>query len=173
MKNFLNTIRGRILASLVLGVFLAWVFSEVAFLILRDSSDRAPRNVELVIPAGTAERVAAGQPVPAIPANLTFVLGDVLTVQNQDTASHQLGPLWIPAGANASLSMDRENNFAYECTFQTTKYFGLDVRPRVTTLTRVQALTLAGPPMAALLFVYSFVMWPLRQNKKTKPAQPN
>lgn len=161
-----QSFKHRLLASVLLGVVLGWVFSEVAFLFLRDESDHAPGRVELVIPAGTAERVARGQPVPAIPADLSFVVGDTLIVKNEDNVSHQLGPLWVPPGASASLAMERENRYAYECTFQSTKYLGLDVRPRVTNTTRIQAILLAGPPMGMLIFVYSLVILPLKSKTK-------
>jgi hypothetical protein len=93
---------------------------------------------------------------------MVFVVGDTLVVRNEDTVSHQLGPVWVPPGASASLSLDRAEKFSYACTFQPSRYLGLDIRPRVTWTTRVQAVAFAGLPMAALMVIYSFVLWPLR-----------
>jgi len=160
--QFINTLPGRILFSLALGLFLAWAMSEMTFLILKDTSDHVPQRVEIVIPAGTAEGVARGEAPPSIPADMTFVVGDTLVVKNEDSVSHQLGPVWVPPGASASLALDQAENFAYACTFQPGRTLGLDVRSRVTAITRLQALFLAGPPMAALIAIYSIVIWPLK-----------
>lgn len=149
----------RALGFSMIGCIFAWGFSEAAFIILRDQSDHAPSRIELVIPAGTAERVAAGQAIPSIPTDMSFVIGDVLVVNNQDSVSHQLGPIWVPPGASASLAMEIENKYTYACTFEPSKYFGLDVRPRVTLQTRIQAILLAGLPMGMLMFAYSLAAW--------------
>lgn len=166
MKSFVNTLRGRIAVSILIGLGLAWAMSETAFLILKDSSDHAPQQVELVIPSGTAGRVAAGEAPPSIPSDLTFVVGDTLVVKNEDTVSHQLGPVWVPPGAEARLVLDQADKFSYACTFQPGRYLGLDVRSRVTLTTRLQALILAGPPMAALIAIYSIALWPLKPAPK-------
>jgi len=159
-----NTLGWRIALSLAAGLLLAWGLSEVSFFILKDSSDHVPQQIELVIPAGTAERVARGEAPPSIPPDMVFGIGDTLVVKNADTVSHQLGPVWVPPGASASLSLDQAAKFTYACTFQPSRYLGLDVRPRVTWATRVQAIAFAGPPMAALIAIYSFVLWPVRRS---------
>src|SRR3990172_623038 len=161
MKSFINTILGRLTLSLLFGLTLAWAMSEIAFLILKDSSDHVPQRIELIIPAGTGGRVAAGEAPPSIPTDMTFVVGDTLVVKNEDVVSHQLGPVWVPPGAAASLALDQANRYSYACSFQPSRYLGLDVRSRVTTTTRLQALILSGPPMAALIAIYSIVLWPL------------
>ena len=94
--------------------------------------DRAPQRIELVIPAGTADQIASGQAVPSIPTDMVFVVGDTLVVKNEDTASHQLGPIWVPPGTSASLNLDTANRYSYACSFQPSRYLGLDVRSRVT-----------------------------------------
>lgn len=164
----MNRIVFRIAVSLFLGLGLAWGLSEIAFLMLKDSSDHEPQRIELVIPRGTAERIAAGQPVPAIP-KMVFVVGDTLVVKNEDVVSHQLGPSWVPPGATVSLTMDRPNKHAYSCSFQPTRYLGLDVRSRVTTATRLTAILFSGPPLTVLLFLYGLVLRPLRSGAMDSP----
>lgn len=151
------------LISLLIGTLLGWGMSEVAFALLRDSSDHAPQQVELVIPAGTAERVAAGQADPALPPDMVFVVGDTLVVKNEDSASHQLGPVWVPPGASARLALNQADKFSYTCSFQPSRYLGLDVRSRVTMTTRILGTVLAGPPMGILLGLYSLILWPVRK----------
>jgi hypothetical protein len=156
----------RFLILLVISTALVWIGSEAAYLLQKDRGDRAPQEVELVIPPGTAEKVAAGEPVPSIPEEMTFVVGDVLLVKNEDTQDHQLGPLWVPAKSNASLALNEVNDFAYQCSFQKSRYLGLNVRPPTTLATRFQAVFLAAPATAAFLFVYSILVFPLQPKKK-------
>ena len=151
----------RVALCLLAGLLAAWLLSEGAFLILRDGSDHAPQRIELVIPAGTGARVAAGEPPPSIPAELVFVVGDTLVIRNEDVVSHQLGPFWVPPGSSGSLELQQANQYSYACTFTPGRYLGLDVRPRVTLRTRLLAIALAGPPMGVLLALYSFVLFPL------------
>ncbi len=162
-----HTFKGRLLISIIAGTLFAFVVSEGAFFMLRDTSDHTPQHIELVIPAGTAARVAAGQPVPSIPSDLSFVIGDTLVVKNDDDVAHQLGPVWVPPGASASLNLDEANKFSYACTFQTSRNLGLDVRSRVTWATRAQAFLMVGPPMIALIAIYSLLVWPLKPRKAT------
>jgi len=147
----------RILIFLVIGIVVGAAISEITFLFLRETG-RAPKEILLTIPAGTAEQVARGEQPPALPENMIFVVGDVLTVKNEDAVDHQMGPLWIPAGASAHLALAVEENLAYECSFQSTKYIGLDVREPVTLGTRLYGILYAGIPLGVLLALYSFIM---------------
>jgi hypothetical protein len=158
-----NAILKRIGISLALGLLIAWIIAEVSFVILKDKTDHAPGRVELVIPAGTAEQVAKGQAVPSIPTDMVFVVGDTLVIKNEDTTSHQLGPIWVPPGTSASLNLDTANRYSYACSFQPSKYLGLDVRSRVTMSTRIIAVLFAGIPTGAMLAVYSFVAFPIKK----------
>ncbi len=125
--------------------------------------NREPERIELVIPAGTAERVAAGEAPPGIPQNMTFVIGDTLVVVNQDSVDHQLGPLWIPSGNSASMDLKTEQSFAFECSFQPSKYLGVDVNPPVTFGTRLTGIFFAGVPMGAIFAVYSVLLAPRKK----------
>lgn len=147
----------RILLSILLGLLLAALTTEISYQLLK-RENRAPQRIELVIPAGTAERIAQGEAPPNIPKELTFVVGDTLAVVNQDSADHQLGPLWIPAGTTASLNLDSEQNYAMECSFQPSKIFGIDVREPVTLTTRLTGIFFAGIPLSALFAIYSLVL---------------
>lgn len=167
-----HTLWGRIAGGLLLGLLLAWLLSEASFLLLKDSSDHEPQEVLLVIPAGTAGRVALGQAPPSIPAEWSFVVGDTLVVQNDDAVDHQLGPVWVPPGTSARLTLDTADNYAYACSFQPTRSLGLNVRSRVTLKTRLQAILLSGPPMGALIALYSLVLWPLRPRPPVTPPPP-
>lgn len=149
--------------ALVFVIALAVVFAinEGSFWLIRDEGDRAPQIVDLTIPAGTSESIARGEEPASIPDELIFVVGDTLVVDNQDSVAHQLGPVWVPPNSRASLTLGEVNNFVYQCSFQPTKYIGLDVRSGTTIWSRFTALLLAGPPTAMFLFIYSLLLFPL------------
>lgn len=156
----------RIVISMLLGVLVAAITTEVAYQVLK-RENREPRPIELVIPAGTAEGIANGEVPPSIPEDMNFVVGDTLVVVNQDDVDHQLGPLWIPAGTSASLNLDTEQNYILECSFQPTKAFGIDVLQPVTLGTRITGILFAGFPLGALFAVYSILIGK-ESKKKTK-----
>lgn len=139
--------------------------SELAFRLQKEASDRAPTQVELLIPMGTAEKLAQGEPVPSLPEEMVFVTGDTLLVKNEDEVDHQLGPLWIPAKSSASLVMEKPDRLAYSCSFQPSQYLGLDIRQPTTFSTRLTALVLAVPATTAFLFMYSLVISPLKSKQ--------
>jgi hypothetical protein len=161
----------RLLLAFLIATVLVWLVSEAAFQLQKGKNDRAPQLVELVIPAGTADRVAAGEKIPEIPQEMVFVVGDTLLVRNEDSAAHQLGPLWVPAGATASLRLEKAERTAYSCSFQNSQYMGLLVQPSTTTSTRVAALALAAPATAMFLFVYSLAIWPIEPRGKDRRGQ--
>lgn len=147
----------RIGISLLLGLLLGAAISEVPFLFLRETA-RPPEEITLVIPNGTSEQVARGEQPPSIPENMSFVVGDILVIRNEDVVDHKLGQLWIPANSSAQLSLDQEQNFAYECSFQPGNYFGLDVNEPLTMGTRVYGILYAGIPLGVLIALYALVM---------------
>ena len=149
-----SSIIKRITISMLLGVLLAAITTEVAYQLLK-RENREPQQIELVIPAGTAEGIANGEVPPGIPEDMNFVVGDTLVVVNQDNVDHQLGPLWIPAGTSASLNLDTEQNYILECSFQPANVFGIDVLQPVTLGTRLTGILFAGFPLGALFAVYS------------------
>lgn len=162
-----NSVIKRILLSVLFGLLVGVMVSEVPFLFLQETA-RPPREVVLTIPAGTSEQIARGEQPPTIPENMMFVVGDRLVVENEDSADHKLGPLWIPANSSAQLALDQEESLAYECSFQPGKYFGLDVREPLTPRTRLFGIIYVALPMAILFALYSLVVTP--KKKENVPA---
>jgi hypothetical protein len=156
----------RFLFLSILSAGLVLLFSELAYRLLREDISRGPMTIELVIPKGTANRVALGEAEPTIPEEMVFVTGDILVVHNEDDQDHQLGPLWIPANSGASLKMDEASDYAYTCSFRPSNYFGITVRQPVGLKERTGALIYGTPSTVMFLLVYSFVVKPL------KPDQP-
>jgi plastocyanin len=48
-----------------------------------------------VIPAGTGERIDAGEPVEIVPAQLNIEVGDTVEIENLDTRGHNVGPFFV------------------------------------------------------------------------------
>lgn len=162
-----NILIKRLLISLLIGLVLGAAISEIPFIFLQETA-RPPQEILLTIPLGTAEQVARGEQPPSIPADMIFVVGDVLVVKNEDAVDHKLGPLWIPANSSAQLPLGQVENLAFECTFQPGKYFGLDVREPLTISTRIFGIIFAGLPMGVLIALYSLIV-PVKK-KENVPA---
>ncbi len=152
----------RFLLILALSVIAVIVVSELGVRLQNENTARAPQEIELVIPAGTAAKVAAGEDPPAIPEEMNFVQGDVLVVINHDVEAHTLGPLYVPANGSASLPLRDADHFALACSFSATKYLGLNVRPPTTLRTRLLGIAFAAPPTAVMLFIYSLIVFPVK-----------
>jgi hypothetical protein len=161
---FFNPVVKRFFIFLVIGLVFGTLLAEIPFMLLPHVT-RSPQKVILIIPAGTAQRVASGEQPPSIPQNMIFVVGDTLVVQNEDSVQHQLGPLFIPPGSSASLPLNTAQKYAFQCSFATTKILGLDVTEPLDAGTRLAAILLGGLPMGMLLAVYSLVMWPAKKKE--------
>ncbi len=161
----------RLLIVVAISVVLTAAFNEGSYWLQKDKYDRAPKTIQLVIPAGTADRVATGEDVPAIPKEMVFVLGDTLQVKNEDSVTHQLGPIFVPPGTTGSLIMEQAENLAYSCSFATSRYLGLDIRQPTTLGTRVTALAIAAPTTAVLFYLYSLLVFPIKTTTETNLKQ--
>jgi hypothetical protein len=156
----------RFLICIALGIVIAIGINEFTFFYLKSDAGRGPQRIELFIPHGTADRIAKGKPDLSIPTNMVFVAGDTLVVINQDNVDHRLGPLFIPSGTSASLTLNEANNFAYQCSFQASRVFGIDVQEPVTSGTRVYGILIAGIPLGIMFAIYSLIIWPLSFYRK-------
>jgi hypothetical protein len=142
---------------------LVIIFSESAFLLQKDRvENRPPEVITLTIPDGAAEQIGQGKSISSIPEEMVFVLGDVLEVRNEDHVTHRLGPMYIPAGTTATLSLNEADNQLLNCSFQATSYLGLDVRQPTTILTRLLAMLAAGPPTIVFLYLNSLLVYPIK-----------
>ncbi|MCZ7553166.1 MAG: hypothetical protein M5U05_11365 [Anaerolineales bacterium] len=159
----------RLAIAAAIALAFAALFNEATFLLQKTPAERAPKTIQIVVPPGTAERIQAGEETPFIPEEMVFVVGDILEVINQDAVSHQLGPVWVPAGATGSLMMNQVERVRYSCSFQSQQFLGLDIRQPVTLKTRLTGLLMAAPTLTALFFVYSLAAYPI--DKKKAPAK--
>jgi hypothetical protein len=152
----------RLALVMAISLVFALVFNEITYLISKDPTDRAPKTISLVIPAGTAQRIASGNELRIFPDEITFVVGDLLEVLNEDSEPHQMGPVFVPPGATGSMVLDQAKKMSVTCSFQSSRYLGLDIRPATTLGTRIAGLFVTAPTLAALLFLYSLAAYPIK-----------
>jgi hypothetical protein len=99
------------------------------------------------------------------------VEGDLLIVRNEDTVSHQLGPIWVPPQSSGVLQIDAASDYSYACTFSPTKYFGLEVHPQLTLNSRIQGILAMGLPTVVMIALYSFLVFPIKVNQSPTEVQ--
>lgn len=155
----------------IICTILIWMVNEISFQFMNNNIDRGPQTIELIIPEGTAALVAAGQAVPAIPAEMIFVLGDVLVVINQDVVDHELGPIFVPPGTSASLSLTEAAIYSYDCSFSSSSYLGLVVKDATTWVTRLTGLAFSVPPTVVFVFLYSLIAKPIQDEEESQTDQ--
>ena len=85
-------------AVLVLFAIVATAMVVGSVTLSRVIGQPEPEQHVITIPEGTAMRISLGYDVDIIPADLDFRLRDQLTVINEDSTAHQIGPFVIPAG---------------------------------------------------------------------------
>src|SRR3972149_5874943 len=152
----------RILTTMTIGLIVSGFISEASFRLLGNTTSRAPTTIDFVIPEGTANKVANGE--SNLVESMTFVVGDIMTIINHDSVTHSLGPMVVPPGSSASLTLDTPENQRFSCSFNPNQFFGLDVREATTTSTRIIGILLAGIPLGFLLSAYSLAAWPIKKN---------
>lgn len=85
------------------------------FLVTRGSQPREPKTIELVVPAGTADRLAAGEKVVIMPARLEFTVGDRLRIRNEDDEDQSVGPYEVAAGQEIILDFGKPGMYEGYC----------------------------------------------------------
>jgi hypothetical protein len=159
-----SSLRFRVLASILVGAGLGLLLGEGVALLSDDPTNRPAHEIELLIPPGTSVLVAAGNPEPSIPQGLRLATGDSLVVRNLDTVSHQLGPMWVPAGTTARLVFPHTIAGQYTCSFNPQGYLGIQVETRLTPLERFAFLLVASLPFVTLLPLVTVFHWYSRRS---------
>ena len=71
--------------------------------------------VEIIIPPGTQAKLDRGELVNVMPANLSFRIGDVLRVRNDDTADQYAGPYLVQAKTQFELKYGATGRYGGLC----------------------------------------------------------
>ncbi len=70
----------------------------------------------ITIPAGTGERIDAGEDVTLVPRELHIDVNDVVRVENQDDRTHDVGPFVVTADSTLVHEFDRPGRFTGACS---------------------------------------------------------
>lgn len=82
--------------AVLLGIVGIAMVVGAVLVVSSGTSDEGP--VVITVPAGTAARIDAGQPVDVMPKELELTTDDVLVVHNEDDETAVIGPLSVRAG---------------------------------------------------------------------------
>lgn len=146
---------------MIIAFLFGFLVSELSFQALTRNTEREVEDLYITVPSGTAERVEKGYPVPSIPESMVFFEGDRIIVQNNDVVSHELGPIWVPAGSSGILTLEKPQSYSLSCSFQPSKVMGLEVRPRLTNNVRFQGTLAIALPSGILIWLFSLIALPL------------
>lgn len=119
---------------------LAWVLVAVmTLLLIACGSDRSGPLIEsdpgateadydYLIPDGTAERIAGGEPVEILPAALDVTVGEVIRIVNEDEEGHFVGIFFVGAGETVTQRFASPGEFVGNCTVHPSGQLTLTVR---------------------------------------------
>lgn len=82
---------------------------------------------DYLIPAGTAERIEAGEPIEIVPAELIVEIGDALRIVNEDSADHIVGVFFVAAGETLTQRFNSPAVLEGECSVHPSGSFTLRV----------------------------------------------
>ena len=74
------------------------------------------RVTEIIIPAGTQDKLDRGEPVNVMPAELYFKIGDVLRIRNDDSVDQVAGPFRVEAGKRFELTFGATGEYGGYCS---------------------------------------------------------
>lgn len=161
----------RLAITFVMCMIFAFAVAEISYQLVKNQSERAPRQIEILIPPGTADQIANGQSGPAMP-DMRFAEGDQILVRNLDSVSHQLGPLWVPANSSSVLTLDRPSSYSLSCTFQASQSLDIEVVARAKASDRVLGILSIGLPTWMLVWLYTLIAIPMPPNPPHPAAMP-
>jgi len=84
---------------------------------------------DFLIPPGTADRIAAGELVEILPAELEVKVGEALRIVNEDSEDHVVGVFFVAAGETLTQRFSTEGILEGACSVHPSGAFTLRVEP--------------------------------------------
>lgn len=91
------------------------------------ADDATAYEHDFLIPPGTADRIAAGQLVEIVPAELVVHVGDAIRIVNSDSQDHVVGVFFVAAGETLTQRFNSEGVLEGECSVHPSGAFTLRV----------------------------------------------
>lgn len=82
---------------------------------------------EFVIPAGSGDRLAKGEPLDILPAEMNTSVGDTIRIVNEDTVGHALGPWFVGPGETIRQRFVTAGTFSGFCSVHPDEAFTVHV----------------------------------------------
>ncbi len=112
----------------VIAVMLAAVFGAVIWAVAGGNS-REAETIAIVVPAGTADRIAGGEKVNVMPTRLEFRVGDMIRIRNDDDVEHSVGPYQVKAGQEMVLRYGAPGTYEGYCPLSEGERYEIVVKP--------------------------------------------
>ena len=101
--------------------------SSSAGIQIAGADDASEYAHDFTIPPGTAGRIAAGQIVEIVPAELVVNVGDAIRIVNNDTEDHVVGVFFVASGETLTQRFNSEGVLEGECSVHPSGAFTLRV----------------------------------------------
>lgn len=88
-----------------------------------------PYDYDFTIPAGTGERIDAGERPEVFPDTLDVRVGETIRIVNDDDRGHTMGTFFVLANSTLTYRFSTPGVFEGECTVNPEDGFVLTIRP--------------------------------------------
>lgn len=116
-----------IVSGLLLGRALGSSGDSPAGLDISSADDATEFAYDFTIPPGTAGRIAAGEEIEIMPAELIVKVGDAIRITNNDSADHVVGVFFVASGETLTQRFNSEGVLSGECSVHPSGAFTLRV----------------------------------------------
>jgi plastocyanin len=96
---------------------------------ISSAADETEFEHDFVIPAGTGDRLDAGDTVDVVPGELTVRVGEAIRIVNDDARGHQVGVFYVGAGESLTQRFNSPGTLQDECDVHSSGAFTLIVLP--------------------------------------------
>lgn len=104
------------IVALAVGALVAGCSSDSSEALVVDDDQAQSADYEFLIPAGTGERIRAGEAIAILPAELDVHVGEVIWIENEDDEGHFIGIFYVGPNERVSQRFASEGEFVGNCT---------------------------------------------------------
>jgi hypothetical protein len=116
-----------VIAGFVLGRSMGGDDAAPSGIQIENADDAEEFAHDYLIPPGTAGRIAAGDDVEIVPAELVVKVGDAIRIVNDDTEDHIVGVFFVAAGETLTQRFKSAAVLEGECSVHPSGAFTLRV----------------------------------------------
>lgn len=106
----------QVVVAVVAGALLAGCSSNSSDALVVEDDQAKTAEYEYLIPAGTGERIRAGEAIEILPADLDVQVGEVIRITNEDDEGHFIGIFYVGPNERVSQRFSSQGEFVGNCT---------------------------------------------------------